>query len=162
MTDPRTPNPGLRLEVPGSPTLLPTDLLIDFSGTLALDGAVLPGVPETLTQLSAILRITVASADTFGSAREALAGLPVTVSLVEHGEHKAEIVRALGADHVVAVGNGRNDVPMFRAAAFSIAVLGPEGTAAELLAAADLVAPSILAALDLLRHPIRLKASLRP
>ena len=162
MTDSRSLIPGVRVEVPGCPTLLLTDLLIDFSGTLALDGSVLPGVLDALMQLSAVLRVTVCSADTFGSVREALASLPLAVSLVERGEHKAEIVRALGADHVVAVGNGRNDVPMFKAAAFSIAVLGPEGTAAELLAAADLVAPSIFVALDLLRHPIRLRASLRP
>jgi soluble P-type ATPase len=108
-----------------------------------------------------MLRITVATADTFGRAREALAGLPLNIRTVECGEEKAEIVRALGAEQVVAVGNGSNDVAMFKAAGFSVAVLGPEGTAAGLLTVADLVTPDVHVALDLLLHPRRLKATLR-
>jgi soluble P-type ATPase len=67
----------------------------------------------------------------------------------------------LGAEHVVAVGNGRNDVAMFEAAALGIAVLGPEGAAGVLLQVADVVVPDVYVALELLLHPRRLKATLR-
>ncbi len=50
---------------------------------------------------------------------------------------------------------------MLAAAALGIAVPGPEGAAAVTLAAADVVAPDILVALDLLTHPQRLVATLR-
>jgi soluble P-type ATPase len=42
-----------------------------------------------------------------------------------------------------------------------IAVIQTEGAAVEALLAADIVLPSILPALDLLTHPLRLIATLR-
>jgi len=50
---------------------------------------------------------------------------------------------------------------MLQAAALGIAVIGPEGAAADTLHAADIVAPNIHAALDLLLHPLRVVATLR-
>jgi soluble P-type ATPase len=51
---------------------------------------------------------------------------------------------------------------MLDKAALSIAVIGPEGGAGELLAAADVVVREVNHALDLLLKPIRLAATLRP
>jgi P-type E1-E2 ATPase len=76
-------------------------------------------------------------------------------------EAKAALVRALGSETVVAIGNGNNDAAMIRAAGLGIAVLGPEGLATQALAAADVVCGSITDALDLLRYPDRLRATLR-
>ena len=70
------------------------------------------------------------------------------------------LVERLGAERVVAVGNGANDAGMLQAAALGIAVLGPEGLAGEAWQAADVVA-GIHQALDLLLHPRRLVATLR-
>ena len=67
----------------------------------------------------------------------------------------------LGAAQEIALDQGANDVDMLREAALGICVLGPEGTAVEALMAADVVAPSILDALDSLRRPLRLVATLR-
>ena len=50
---------------------------------------------------------------------------------------------------------------MLAEAALGIAVVGPEGAAAATLAAADVVAPGIFSALDLLANPLRLTATLR-
>ena len=50
---------------------------------------------------------------------------------------------------------------MLQEAALGIAVLGPEGLAAEALLAADVVVASIEDALDLLLRPHRLVATLR-
>ena len=68
---------------------------------------------------------------------------------------------ALGADHVVAIGNGRNDRLMLAASALGIGVGGTEGIAVETIAACDVVVPDIGAALDLLLETKRLVASLR-
>jgi soluble P-type ATPase len=48
-----------------------------------------------------------------------------------------------------------------KAAALGICVLSSEGTAVETLLAADVVAPSIFAALELLDKPLRIVATLR-
>jgi soluble P-type ATPase len=50
---------------------------------------------------------------------------------------------------------------MLHEAALGICVLGLEGTAVEVLMAADVVAPRVLDALDLLYQPLRLVATLR-
>jgi soluble P-type ATPase len=76
-------------------------------------------------------------------------------------EAKRRFVESLGAEGVVAIGNGRNDRRMLEAARLGIAVIQGEGAAAGTVAAADLVVPTIADALDLLAHPLRLVASLR-
>ena len=90
-----------------------------------------------------------------------MTGLPVKVQIIADGREKAEIVGGLRADGVIAVGNGRNDIPMMKAAGLGIAVMGPEGSAAGLLLVADVVTRDINDALDLILDPLRLKATLR-
>jgi len=151
---------GVGLELPtGSGTF--HHVVLDFTGTLSLDGSLLEGVAERLSRLAADLRVIVMTADTFGTAREALKDLPVEVRIIRDGTEKAGAVSALGAAGVIAVGNGRNDVPMMEVAGLAIAVVGPEGAAASLLAAADIVTRDIRDALDLVVHPLRVKATLR-
>jgi soluble P-type ATPase len=136
-------------------------MVLDYTGTLSLDGALLPGVAERLAILSQSLPITVLTADTFGTAESQLRVLPVQVRLVRTGAEKADIVKRLGPESVIAIGNGRNDVPMMELAGLAIAVIGPEGAAGEVLRVADVVVRDILDALDLVSHPLRLKATLR-
>ena len=69
---------------------------------------------------------------------------------------------ALGADRVVAIGNGRNDEAMLRAARLGIAVIGTEGAATATLLAADVVCTSVTDALDLLLDERAITATLRP
>lgn len=151
----------LSVTIPGRAALELDHLLLDFTGTLSLDGALLPGVAERLQALAGTLRVTVLTADTFGTARQALAGLPLEVRLVATGADKLAFLEALGASRVVAAGNGRNDAAMLERAVVGIAVVGPEGAAAGLVGVADVVVADIRAALDLLLHPLRLTATLR-
>lgn len=153
-----------RIEVPGSGVLELRYLLLDFNGTIAVDGQLIEGVARRLEALSRDLEIHVLTADTFGTARQATAGLPVRLTAVRGaggGEDKARVVRELGAEHVAAVGNGFNDVAMLREAALGILVIGAEGASAAALAAARVVTARIQDALDLLLHPQRLVATLR-
>ena len=154
----------LEVTVPGRGELVYEHLVLDFNGTLALDGALLPGVAEQLEELSADLTVHVITADTFGTAAAALSGLPLRLEVLGpgvQGEAKAEAVRKLGAARTVAVGNGSNDAAMLESAGLGIIVCGPEGMARESLLAADLVAPDIRAALDLLLKLERLVATRR-
>lgn len=155
------------IDIPGQGQLALRHLVLDYNGTLALDGVLLPGVAERLAILSAApcaLGIHVVTADTFGQVREQLAAVPCACHILGPGRQdqaKLDVVRALGAREVAAVGNGRNDRLMLEAAALGIAVLGREGASREAMAAARIVCPAILDALDLLCHPLRLVATLR-
>ena len=148
------------LEMPGGPFVFHR-LVLDYTGTLSLDGELLPGVEERLHRLARELKITILTADTFGTARESVKDLPVDIQVIQDGQEKAGIVASLNADGVIAVGNGRNDIPMLEVAGLSMAIMGPEGAATSLLPSADVVTRDINDALDLLLHPLRLKATLR-
>ncbi|MGB9776353.1 MAG: HAD family hydrolase [Anaerolineae bacterium] len=139
-------------------------LVLDLNGTVALDGAPLPGVRERVARLRSLLTVHLVSADTQGTlaaVAEDLGAVPYRLGPGDEAEQKAALVEQLGADRVVAVGNGANDARMLKRAALGIAVLGPEGLAVSCLLAADVLAPDILAALDLLRFPRRLVATRR-
>jgi P-type E1-E2 ATPase len=86
------------------------------------------------------------------------------VQVIEAGneaEQKQQYVRSLGADRVVAVGNGANDRLMLQTARLGIAVLEGEGSAVSAIQHADVVARSIYDAMGMLLIPQRLVATLR-
>ena len=154
----------LSISIPGFGELRLAHLVSDLNGTLAHDGRLLPGVAEVIAALAGDLRIHVVTADTHGRASQELRDLPVSLEIippVDQARTKRALVERLGADRVVALGNGRNDREMIAAAALGIAVVQREGAAAVTLARADVVVPTALDALELLRNPRRLVATLR-
>jgi P-type E1-E2 ATPase len=154
----------IELNIPGRAALRLDHLVLDVNGTLAVDGQLIEGVRRQLGELRDRVTIHLLTADTFGRQREIDQALNLTaVRLRPGGEprQKAEYVLALDARRVVSIGQGANDAGMLRAAALGIAVVSTEGLASASLTAADVLAPSIGAALDLLLHPMRLVATLR-
>lgn len=154
----------LEITIPGHETLHLAHLVLDYNGTLACDGRLLDGVAERLQTLAAQLQVHVLTADTFGSVRAAMADLPCTVYILPPGAQdagKLAYVERLPAGRCVCIGNGRNDHRMLEAAALGVVVVQEEGAAVQTLLAADVAAPTILAALDLLSEPNRLAATLR-
>jgi len=154
----------ITIDIPGFRKLNLAHLVADYNGTLAVDGRLLPGVAEALTRLAPRMTIHVVTADTFGLAKAELAGLPLELTVApaqRQAETKLQFISQLGPETVVALGNGRNDRKMLRAAALGIALIQREGSAAETLASADVVCLGALDALELLNHPKRLIATLR-
>jgi P-type E1-E2 ATPase len=154
----------LEIAIPSRGVLHLEHLVLDVNGTIALDGQLIPGVSERMARLNELLGIWLVSADTQGTLAALAAGLKVRVRRLQAGDEaaqKAALVAELGADQVVAIGNGANDAAMLRHAALGIAVLGGEGLALDCLNAAEVIAPNIESALDLLLRPRRLIATLR-
>ena len=154
----------ISVDVPGFGKLELEHLVVDYNGTVALDGALMPGVAKMIHDLAASLRVHVITADTFGLAGAQLAGLPVILTVIPvegQAEAKLDYVSKLGASTVVALGNGRNDRKMLSAAALGIAVVQREGAATEALTGADVISTNIVDALELLSNPQRLVATLR-
>jgi len=152
---------GLHIKIGENRQLDIAHLLLDFTGTLSLDGKLLRGVADRLSRLNELFTITVLTADTFGTARKELEGLAVEVRVIRTGQDKVEVVTELGAESVCAIGNGNNDVGMVRNARLGIAIIGPEGCSSALLSVSQVAARDILDAFDLLLNPLRLKATLR-
>lgn len=154
----------LELVIPGRKTLRLAHLVLDYNGTLAVDGMLVQGISERLNELARRLDVHVITADTFGMAAVETGNLPVALQIIGAGDQaaaKRALVESLGADMVVAVGNGANDKAMLEAAGLGICVLGNEGAAGPTLLAADIVVRSPLDALDLLLRPGRAAATLR-
>jgi P-type E1-E2 ATPase len=154
----------ISIDIPGFHKLELLHLVSDYNGTLAVDGELLPGVADLLASLAPTIKIHVITADTFGLARAQLADLPVELIIApaeSQADTKLQFVTDLGAETVVAIGNGRNDRKMLKAAAVGIALIQHEGGSAQSIANADLVCYSVIDALNLLRNPKRLIATLR-
>jgi soluble P-type ATPase len=154
----------LEIEIPGNKSLRLADLILDYNGTIAVDGKIMDGVKELLEVLSRSVVIHILTADTFGSVRNQLAGIACQLSIIpleDQVQAKVEYLRQLGCEGAVCIGNGRNDVLMLKEAALGIAVIQSEGGCAEAVLAADVLTTSVLDALDLLIHPLRLTATLR-
>ena len=154
----------IELNIPGSSTLRLEHLVTDVNGTLALDGVLLDGLIKRIASVRDRLTVHLLTADTHG--RQAIIDqqLALTAARLTPGgeaEQKRQYVQKLGADSVIAIGQGANDSLMLEAAALGICVLSPEGSASETLLAADIVVPNIVAAFDLLDKPLRIVATLR-
>ncbi|HOW45167.1 MAG TPA: ATPase P [Candidatus Aminicenantes bacterium] len=155
----------IQVDIPGKRKKLEIEhLVLDFNGTLALDGKILPGVAENLRRLAKAVKVHIVTAGTFGGVEEQVAGIPCILKVLSgpaQTRQKAGYVKTLGSGKTACVGNGRNDRDMLRQAALGILVVQEEGAAAESLMAADVVCRDIASALGLLLNPLRLKATLR-
>jgi soluble P-type ATPase len=154
----------IELIIPGRGDLAIEHLVMDVNGTLAVDGILLDGIAKRIGALRNRLTVHLLTADTHGGQATIDHLLNLKAVRIQRGDEagqKADFVRQLGAEHVVAIGQGANDAQMLKTAALGICVLSVEGLAVETLNSADLFMPDILSALDLFDKPLRLIASLR-
>jgi soluble P-type ATPase len=152
----------LEINIPGYGILNISHLVLDYNGTTACDGHILQGVRERL--VSASISIHVLTADTFGSVKDALSGVVCHLEVIlknDQAEAKCEYVQRIGIENCVSMGNGRHDRLMFKNTAPGVTVMQSEDSAVVTIMSANIVVSNILDALDLLRHPLRLTATLR-
>jgi soluble P-type ATPase len=155
----------VKINIPGKEeTLEIRHLVLDFNGTLALDGRIKPGIAGLLGELAKSLQVHIVTAGTFGGVEREIAGIPCTLKVLSGPDQtgqKARYVEDLGAPHTACIGNGRNDRGMLERSRLGILVIQEEGAAAASFLAADVVCVDILCALRLLLQPLRLTATLR-
>ncbi|MHB8126521.1 MAG: HAD family hydrolase [Desulfitobacteriaceae bacterium] len=154
----------IEISIPGHGQLSLEVLVLDYNGTLALDGLVPIHVQEIITTLAKLLEIHIITSDTFGSVAVQCKELPVQINILEtknHAQEKADYLNQFGERMVVAIGNGANDKLMLKKAHLGIVVLGTEGCSSLALIAADVIVKDIKDALELLINSQRLIATLR-
>ncbi|MCX7706796.1 MAG: ATPase P, partial [Anaerolineae bacterium] len=71
----------IEISIPGDRALRLEHLVLDYNGTLACDGALLPGVAERIIALSRQMDVHVVTADTYGGAVAAVRDLPCRVQV---------------------------------------------------------------------------------
>jgi P-type E1-E2 ATPase len=154
----------IEIDIPGFGLVKLEHLVSDFTGTLSVDGKLLPKVDARLNKLAEFLKIYILTADTFGKAQAELKGISSEIHILtgeNHDVQKEEFVTKLGVGSVAAFGNGNNDRKMLKAARIGIAVSEGEGCAVDAIMAANIHVRSAIEGLDLLLNPKRLKATLR-
>lgn len=154
----------LEINIPGRGNLQFNHLVCDVNGTLAVDGLLIDGLSRKIAFLRELVTVHLLTADTHGGQSVIDQQLNLKAVRIKSGDEarqKADYVRSLGANNVVALGQGANDAEMLKAAALGICVISPEGTAVETMMAADLLMPDVFSALELFEKPMRIKADLR-
>ena len=154
----------IEINIPGRGTLSIKYLVLDYNGTIALDGDLVGQVREKINLLAERLDVYIITADTHGWCAKACQGLNAKLHILSRpigGPEKRDFVNELGAEFVAAVGNGANDALMLEKSGLGIAVIGPEGVAVKSVVAADVAVTNIIDAFDLLLLPKRLIATLR-
>ncbi|MGZ5051680.1 MAG: HAD family hydrolase [Methylobacter sp.] len=149
----------IELNIPGFCDFQLAHAVFDYNGTIAIDGLLIPGVKEAIATLGRKLHVHVMTTDMTDLARSQLAGLPIKLVIVPpetQAESKLDFITRLGPHTVIAIGNGRNDAQMLRAAAIGIALIQKEGAAQEAVFNADIVSTNILDALELINNQDRL------
>ncbi|HUI44487.1 MAG TPA: HAD hydrolase family protein [Nitrospirota bacterium] len=152
------------IDIPGFGLVRLAHLVSDFTGTLSVDGKLLPRVAARLNTLAELMKIHILTADTFGKAQAELKGINCEIHILTGANHdvqKEAYVAKLGAESVTAFGNGNNDRKMLKIARIGIAVSEGEGCSVDAIVAANIHVRSAVDGLDLLLNPKRLKATLR-
>jgi P-type E1-E2 ATPase len=154
----------ISVSIPGWGDLDIEYLVVDYNGTCAFDGKLKEGVKELMEKVSRYIKVFIITADTYENIDNE--GNTIGFSIIKvgkegSGKEKARIIRELGPEKIIAIGNGANDAMMLKEAALGIGVIGEEGSANSLIKEADLVVNSIADALNVVLHPERLVATLR-
>ncbi|AEA33515.1 HAD family hydrolase [Hippea maritima] len=128
-------------------------IISDYTGTLSEHSKLIPCVKEKIHKLKNRFEgIIVLTADTMGSAEKELSNLNIELKILNENTaiQKREFIESLGAENCIALGNGNNDIEMFKVAGLSLAIVNKDGCNAKLIQHADLVFNSICDALDAL------------
>ncbi|MCJ7677224.1 MAG: hypothetical protein MUO35_05845, partial [Anaerolineales bacterium] len=110
----------IELDIPGRGVIRFQHLVSDVSGTLAVDGSLIEGAGRGMLALSNGLQIHLLTADTHSRHQtiDYQLGLhAVRIPAGDDPDANAATMRRLGAEQVVAVGQGANDAGMLRDAA---------------------------------------------
>lgn len=154
----------ISIDIPGSGIANIQHVVLDYNGTIAVDGKRLAGIKSAISSLNHQVDFHVLTADTFGSVKKELSGIDCTVTVISSNrqdKQKQAYVLDLGAENTLAAGNGLNDALMLQTARIGVGVMLSEGISVAAMTAADLVVRDILDLFELLITPERLIATLR-
>ena len=138
-------------------------VVFDLNGTLSNNGKIDISVEELLDilQQRGVKTIMITS-DQRNNASTIAARLEIDFVIAKDSKIKGDYIKQnLEKEYTVAIGNARNDIPMFKNSALSIVTLQSEGIHVDVLKYADIVVPSFKDALNLLVDKDTFEATLK-
>ena len=153
----------ISIQRPGMEDLDIHFVLIDFEGTLAMDGRVHPKAKDKVNLLSKRATIYILTKSNREKVEETLRKMKAEILYVAEGDssqQKLNVLQRLGPHQTAVIGNGLDDGQIMEQAGLGMCVIGIEGSSAEAMAKADLVVTHVLDALDFLLKPLRQRATL--
>jgi len=72
-----------KVDIPGFGAVKLEHLVSDFTGTLSVDGRLLPGVRGQLNEIAKFLKVHILTADTFGKAKAELEGIDCVIHILK-------------------------------------------------------------------------------
>ncbi|SCG81838.1 hypothetical protein DW1_0217 [Proteiniborus sp. DW1] len=150
--------------IPGRDRIEIENVVFDYNGTVAVDGKLIDDARELILKLKEYVNIYILTADTYGTVESQCKELGVKVATFPKemaSLSKKEIVEGLGPEKTICVGNGFNDIEMFKICKISVAVMENEGCSGKLLSYSDIVTKSIKDAIEIILSENRMKATLR-
>lgn len=151
-------------EIPGRDNIEIENIIFDYNGTIAVDGKLIDGVKDLINKLSGSVDVYILTADTYGTVKKECIDINakiLTFPKENAGVSKEEIVKRLDGDKTICLGNGYNDILMFKEAILSIGIIEGEGASGKLLGHADIVVRSIIEGLEIMLNKNMIKATLR-
>ena len=139
------------------------NVVFDLNGTLSNNGKIDISVEELLSilQRRGIKTIMITS-DQRNNAALIAKKLEIDFIIAKDSKIKGDYIKQnLEKDYTVAIGNARNDIPMFENSALSIVTLQSDGIHVDVLKYADVVVPSFKDALNLLVDKDTFEATLK-
>ncbi len=152
------------LEIPGRGQIKIKNVMLDYNGTIAIDGHLIKGADKTINELADIINFHVITADTYGSVKKELVNVNCKVVKIpekKQDRSKLDYLLTLGKETTLCVGNGKNDRLMLKESVLGIALVQDEGLCVEALLSADIVCKSIIDVFAYFKNPNRIKATLR-
>lgn len=155
----------IMFHIPGRKSITIKNVIFDFNGTLGEGGILIDSVGNKIKELADKgVNIYVITADTYGTVKKQCEKLPVEVKIFnkeDSSKDKKTIIEKLGCNVTAAIGNGRNDLEMFKSSIISICIIGKEGCFTKALLESDIAVTNILDAIDLLLNIDKIRATLR-
>jgi soluble P-type ATPase len=154
----------LLYEIPGRDNIEIENIVFDYNGTIAVDGKLIDGVKDLINSLAGQVDIYILTADTYGTVEKECGDMyakVLTFPKENAGDSKKEIVKTLGGDRTICLGNGYNDIPMFEESIIAIGIIEGEGASGKLLSKADIVARNIIEGINIIMNKNMIKATLR-
>ena len=154
----------IKIDIPGRNEISIENLVLDYNGTIACDGKVLPGIMEMLQRLQSKVTIYILTADTYGTVKKEFENTGIEVHVLEKDNgtlEKYEFIKEIGSEKTISIGNGNNDVAMLKESVLSMGIIGREGCSSKVLIHVDILVTDIHDALSMIEDPIKIKATLR-
>lgn len=153
----------LHVDIPGYKEFNFKNIIFDYNGTLAVGGKIDLYTRKKIIELSRVTNIYVLTADTYGNVQKECGDLPLIIKTFpcdKAANSKKDIVTSIDGESI-CIGNGYNDIEMFKVADLSICIIGGEGCSGKLLSHSDIVVNSRESLFELFFYTDRIRATLR-